>query len=99
MTASKQDAPAFIQKIKQLDAEQFQIDWSDGQSSTYRLAFLQENCPCVQCQGKGKVAEGGVKARRVHSVGRYALRVDFTSGCTNGIFDFPYLRRLAGLGA
>lgn len=34
------------------------------------------------------------KARAAHSVGNYALQIDFTDGHTTGIYSFAYLREI-----
>ena len=41
-----------------------------------------------------KTVREDVRAKRITSVGRYALRIDFTSGCNSGIFGFDFLREL-----
>lgn len=86
----------FLKSIKQLDNSSFAILWSNGQECRYRLSDLQQKCPCAQCteaRANGKVIQvsATAKAKRITSVGRYAIRVDFSTGCSNGIFDFDYL--------
>ena len=43
-------------------------------------------------RGERKVDEN-VRATKLWSVGRYALQIAFTSGCSQGIYHFSYLRR------
>ncbi len=91
-----------IRKIYQKDNYTFTIEWCDGKISDYRLNDLQNKCPCAQCTdeitGKRLVKEShidpNVRAKRVVSIGRYALRIDFTKGCSTGIYSFDMLRRL-----
>jgi len=91
-----------VRKIWQKSNTEFSIEWSDGTVMDYRLSDLQKKCPCAACvdenSGKRLVNENSIKedvrAIRILSVGRYALRVQFTSGCSNGIFDFKLLRNL-----
>lgn len=93
--------PFQIQEIRQKDNYTFTILWTDGKEIDYRLSDLQKRCPCANCRdeitAEQKVdvntIDPDVKARRVISVGRYALRVDFTSGCSLGIFGFDQLRQ------
>lgn len=80
-----------VQKIWQLDNFHFAIEWSDGVVMRYRLGDLQSHCPCAGC-GKGVKGDPSLRAMRLYSVGRYALRILFTSGCSAGIYDYPLLR-------
>ncbi|MBA3602716.1 MAG: DUF971 domain-containing protein [Parachlamydiaceae bacterium] len=94
-----------IRQIKQIDNHHFQIEWNDGAMITYHLKKLQKNCPCAGCVDestgirrstalpKSLISEE-VRARSINSVGRYALKVQFTSGCSAGIYDFAMLRTL-----
>lgn len=89
-----------IRKIYQKDNCTFTIEWNDGVLSDYRLGELQKHCPCAQCtdeySGERLVDESqvdpNVRAERITSVGRYALRIDFTKGCSAGIYSFDMLR-------
>ena len=90
----------FVKTIIQTSQTTFTIEWTDGQKIDYRLSDLQKKCPCAQCRDE-KTGEllinprklnENVEAFRVKSVGRYALRIDFTSGCSKGIFTFSFLR-------
>lgn len=95
--------PVLIKKIYQKDNATFVIDWSDGVSTDYSLRALQKRCPCAQCYdpstGKQLCDEsqlnGQVSAVRLMNVGRYALRIQFTTGCSKGIYSFAMLRQLA----
>lgn len=95
--------PLFIKNIRQCDNNRFVIDWSDNLSQTYRLSNLQKNCPCARCfdaeTGHSKLPpstiDDNVRATQLSSVGRYALRVVFTSGCSAGIYSYQLLRTLA----
>jgi DUF971 family protein len=84
-----------ITAIKQKDAYAFTIEWSDGKIASYRLRELQCRCTCARCREHQHAVDEQVKAVRIVSVGRYALRVDFTSGCSKGIYSFAFLRRLS----
>lgn len=91
-------AAYFIKKINQKDNFTFTIEWNDGKTIDYRLSELQSHCPCADCkeakEGRIKNLNSEVRAKSVMSVGRYALRIDFTTGCTAGIYDFDFLRTL-----
>lgn len=85
--------------IWQKDNVTFCIKWSDEIVTEYRLSDLQRQCPCAACvdeksgQRLNKVVNDDVQARQIVNVGRYALRIQFTEGCSNGIFSFDELRK------
>lgn len=89
-----------IKNIFQKDNHSFQINWSDEISSIYTLAQLQSHCPCAQCQTESlspiKETDTTLRAKQIISVGRYALRIVFTKGCSQGIYSFDLLRKLDG---
>lgn len=84
----------FITNIEQCDNFTFAITWNDGMRSLHRLSELQKRCPCARClkNNHSEVVKEDVKAIRVVSVGRYALRVAFTSGCSAGVYSYDLLR-------
>lgn len=91
-----------IRQIKQVDNYHFEIEWSDGVKAIYRLSDLQGSCPCAGCMDQARKQEGAclakvdehVRAKAVRSVGRYAIKIDFTSGCSAGIYNYEMLRHL-----
>ncbi len=96
------DRLIYIRTISQKDNHRFTIEWSDGRIFDYRLSQLQRNCTCAKCRDE---VTGGIKidpssvdenveALRIASVGRYALQIDFTKGCSKGIYSFKLLRLL-----
>jgi len=87
--------PILIKAIKQIDNHTFCIEWSDGESARYKLSHLQKNCPCAQCQHVAPKLIEDVRALNITNVGRYALRIKFTSGCSSGIYSFAKLREMA----
>lgn len=86
-----------ITEIKQIDNKQFQIVWTDGIATLFSLQELQESCPCALCADNKKISDPTLSAIKIKSVGRYAIQVDFTTGCSKGIFGYDHLRRLKGL--
>lgn len=89
----------FIRSIKQKDNHTFSIHWNDGSIKSYRLAELQRECPCAGCFDANsrkslidpKTISENLTALKLMNVGRYAIRIHFSSGCSNGIFGFDYL--------
>jgi DUF971 family protein len=98
----KEPSPLLIKRIWQKNNHTFCIEWHDHHIGEYRLSDLQKKCPCAACldatSGKRLNPENtvreDVRAQKVVSVGRYALRIFFTTGCSNGIYDFALLRNL-----
>lgn len=84
----------FVQELRQVDSQVFQIVWTDGRKDLFSLAHLQKHCPCRSCFSIEKAVRPDVQALKIENVGRYALRIDFTSGCSKGIYTFAFLRSL-----
>ncbi len=81
-----------IEKIMQKDNYTFVIKWQNGVCKDYRLSQLQKQCPCHRCQGEKLLkVDQELKAKRIFSVGRYALKIEFASGCSQGIFTYRFL--------
>ena len=83
-----------VKELKQLSNSTFSIVWSDDRLSVFALSDLQKKCPCARCQESRQECEEDVKATKISSVGNYALRIDFTKGCSRGIFTFHFLRTI-----
>ncbi len=98
----KIDSPIFIRAIEQKGLHRFTIEWTDGKLSEYRYCDLQRNCMCARCRdevtGQMKIdpalISDDVEAVRIVSVGRYALQIYFSKGCSKGIYPFSLLRGL-----
>lgn len=82
-----------IEKLWQKSPETFSIKWSDGKVSEYQLFDLQRGCPCAGCAEIKPTSQEDVRARSIVNVGRYALRIEFSSGCSKGIFSYEMLRK------
>lgn len=90
--------PLFICQIDQKDNFTFSIKWNNGKEQTFRLADLQRRCPCANCVNEltgERILNSNeildVRAITIRSVGRYALQIQFTSGCSSGIYRFEEL--------
>ena len=94
--------PLFVRQIWQKDNYTFSIQWNDELIQEFRLCDLQRNCPCAHCTDEvtGKrlvdptMISENVKAIVIRNVGRYGLRIQFTSGCSTGIYSFDRLRQM-----
>ena len=80
-------------KLKQTGIHTFSIVWEDGVEMSYLLSRLQKMCPCSSC-AKEKRVDDSVVVSRITSVGRYGLKLHFTSGCTRGVYTYTLLRRV-----
>lgn len=69
------------------------VQWPD-EKLVCSLSALQKRCPCVLCDGEGA---SDVDAAAVQLVGRYGVKIHFTSGCSHGIYSYPLLREVANL--
>lgn len=91
-----------IKSIKQKDNFNFSILWNDEVEQEIRLSDLQRNCPCANCVDEAtgqrlnhfEESSDSLKAIYIRSVGRYAIQVQFTSGCSTGIYSFEMLRQM-----
>ncbi|MCK6560448.1 DUF971 domain-containing protein [candidate division KSB1 bacterium] len=96
--------------LKKADEQTLQIDWEDGETSFYPLAFLRRRCPCASCEEArhAKTASNPFRVLQPHEiitdqvtvvraevVGRYALHFDWSDGHHEGIYTFDFLRELA----
>jgi len=100
MTQSTQpQAKLYMRHIEQIDNHNFQITWSDNTVVSYRLSDLQRKCPCAHCvdESTGKrrmlpsAVDENVTALKISNVGRYGLKIIFTSGCSTGIYSYQML--------
>lgn len=85
-----------LQKLYQVDQYHFEIIWLDGKLQRYRLSSLQKRCPCSKCL-KGNKVEENVLAKKIKSVGNYAIAIEFTSGCSRGIYPLTLLKTMEGI--
>ncbi len=91
------DLAMLIRSIIQKDKSTFTIEWGDGTIYDYKLADLQKNCPCIRCGDAKRPSfvssiNPEVQAVRIYNVGRYAMCVEFTDGCSRGVYTFAMLK-------
>ncbi len=95
----------FIKTINQKNNSIFTIEWIDGTILEYQLSHVQKNCPCARCvdESTGKrlvditAIPADLEAKRIYSIGRYALKIEFASGCSRGIYPLSWLRQFPSL--
>src|SRR5579872_3907685 len=78
------------------------VRWEDGRESRFAPVFLRARCPCAGCveewTGKRTVGEAevdkSVVCRGLHTVGNYAVQLDWSDGHQTGIYSWDYLLKL-----
>ena len=86
------------------------IEWSDGTTSYYSIAYLRKMSPSAEMrqlreeQAKNpltvlpakaaRASQGPLTALGAEMVGNYALRIRFSDGHDTGIFSWAYLREI-----
>jgi len=89
-------------RIAQKGPRELGITWADGHESVIDVRRLRLACACAQCvdewTGEGRLDAASVPAdvqpRRIESVGRYAIQIDWSDGHSSGIYPFQRLRDL-----
>lgn len=84
----------------------FRIEWKDGAVSDYQARDLRLSCPCASCVDEGtgrplldpRTVKSDILLFGAELVGRYGLSFIWSDGHKTGIFAWPKLRQLAGLG-
>ncbi len=92
-----QKMESILKKIWHKDESTLTIEWRDGVTQDFNLSILQKNCPCARCSDKtheNRLHEilDDLKAVSIENIGSYALKIQFSSGCSNGIYTFDKLR-------
>lgn len=77
-----------------LDDTRFSLTFYDQMRYDFTTDQVQRACPCVRCSLKKRQNEGAVKIEQIDWVGTYALKIKFSSGCSNGIYPLQYLKTL-----
>jgi len=86
-----------------VEEEAIRIRWSDGIENRLRFRDVRLACPCAACVDEitgerrldPETVPGDVRPIEVHTVGRYALKFDWSDGHGFGIYRFDLLRSLA----
>ena len=86
------------------------VQWSDGTSSYYSVAYLRRMSPSAEARqlreeqaknplavlppSAAKASAGPLTADSAELVGNYALRIRFSDGHDTGIYSWGYLREI-----
>jgi DUF971 family protein len=94
----------FPLKIKSSDKLKLTVYWNDGSHSEIGTQLLRKECPCATClaerEGQSKkyipiYSENEISIVQIKIVGNYAISIFWKDGHSTGIYEFPYLQRLA----
>jgi len=86
--------------LRQLGPQLLGISWSDGHESKYQVRNLRLSCRCANCVDewtrekilKDENVPQDIRPKKMETVGRYALQIDWSDGHSAGIFTFEQLR-------
>ncbi|OGV05151.1 MAG: hypothetical protein A2330_09025 [Ignavibacteria bacterium RIFOXYB2_FULL_36_7] len=91
-------------RIKVGNDNQLLINWDDKSESKIGLEKLRKLCPCATCmtnrekQSKTYIPllmENQVKVAKINQVGSYAISIAWKDGHNTGIYEYPFLKKLA----
>lgn len=100
MAVSNQVSPLAPMGLKQLGSDLLGISWNDGHESIYHVRNIRLSCRCANCIDewtrekllKDEMVPSDIKPKKLETVGRYALQIDWSDGHNSGIFTFEQLR-------
>jgi ATP-binding protein involved in chromosome partitioning len=101
VSADKGDRTAAVE-IGRANLHDVRIVWADGHESVYRAADLRLACPCAGCaqrpgpsSGRIRVVPAGIQSvhpLRIELTGHYGIRIYWSDGHSEGIYEFDRLR-------
>lgn len=108
-SASANDSRAIPRRIDLKRDEKLEIQWQDGQVSTYSISSLRSRCPCAACKTVRQESSAKkpllqilpgnyatpLSALSAELVGNYALKIEWSDSHGSGIYSFEYLREIA----
>lgn len=91
-------------KIKIIENDILWIKWNDETESKINLFKLRKFCPCATClaerdkQSKNYIPlliSSQVTVKGIEAVGSYAIQISWQDGHNTGIYEYPFLKKLA----
>ena len=73
-------------QINQPDGYTVELTFSNGKKKAYRLSELQKMCPCIRCKGNSPKVDPEVSALGIERIGHYAMKIQFSTGCSKGLY-------------
>ena len=92
-------------KIEVREHKYLFIKWDDESESEIELKKLREFCPCATCLAEREKQsvkfipifnENQIKPVNIDIVGNYAIAIVWKDGHNTGIYEFTFLKNLAG---
>ena len=92
--------PLAPMNLKQLGPQLLGISWNDGHESQYQVRNIRLSCRCANCVDewtrekilKDESVPMDIKPKKMETVGRYAIQIDWSDGHNTGIYTFEQLR-------
>ena len=83
-------------EVNQVDPQTLHIQFSHDNAATLSAPEIQKNCPCARCTGdpQSKKLDPKVSILEFSFIGRYAIKLVYSSGCSQGIYPFSLLKTL-----
>lgn len=81
-----------IEKIINAGNYELVIKWKDGKSQVIEACFMQARCPCIECLSQNPQQVQNPQIVSFSRKGRLGLKVDFSNGCSKGIYSFYQIR-------
>lgn len=91
-----------VKEMKELKDEEIEVRQGaigmlefllDGSWKAVSLHEIQKQCPCARCE-KEKKSQKEVSLLEFSLVGRYAIKIQFSSGCSQGIYPFSLIKTI-----
>jgi DUF971 family protein len=81
-----------IEKIINAGNCEIVIKWKDGKSQSISASAMQNQCPCVECLVNTQKNKRDIKILFFELKGRLGIKVQFSDGCSKGIYSFNQIR-------
>ena len=100
MAVNMLNIPLAPVSLKQIGSQVLGISWNDGHESKYQVRNIRLSCRCANCVDewtrekilKDETVPLDIRPKKMETVGRYALQIDWSDGHNTGIFTFEQLR-------
>lgn len=74
-------------EVTQIDSHHVEISRA-GRVVKWRFSTLQESCPCARCAQNDRPQDPNVTVTDIQKIGNYAVRFQFTTGCSKGFYTW-----------
>jgi len=81
-------------KIEKRDGGGVDLVWSDDIRQSIAACTLEKLCPCTLCKGAEKNTNACIGIDSIQLIGSFAMKFQFSKGCSHGIYSFGMIRGL-----